>query len=77
MPQPMPSETRSDARSLQCDLLVVGSGASGLAAAVTAAWHGLEVVVVEKDAGVRRRHSVVGRMDVGAGQSARQACRHR
>jgi succinate dehydrogenase/fumarate reductase flavoprotein subunit len=35
---------------MRCDLLVVGSGASGLAAAVTAAWHGLEVVVVEKDA---------------------------
>jgi succinate dehydrogenase/fumarate reductase flavoprotein subunit len=35
--------------ALNCDLLVVGSGASGLAAAVTAAWHGLEVIVVEKD----------------------------
>lgn len=35
-------------RSIDCDLLVVGSGASGLAAAVTAAWHGLHVVVVEK-----------------------------
>lgn len=34
---------------MQCDLLVVGSGASGLSAAVTAAYHGLKVVVVEKD----------------------------
>ncbi len=35
---------------MDCDLLVVGSGASGLAAAVTAAFHGLKVIVVEKDA---------------------------
>lgn len=34
---------------LTCDLLVIGSGASGLAAAVTAAHHGLKVVLVEKD----------------------------
>lgn len=34
---------------LNCDLLVVGSGASGLAAAVTAAWHGLKVIVIEKE----------------------------
>ncbi|WP_027910640.1 FAD-dependent oxidoreductase [Pseudomonas sp. URMO17WK12:I4] len=33
-----------------CDLLVIGSGAAGLAAAVTAAWHGQRVVLVEKDA---------------------------
>ncbi|MDK1389393.1 FAD-dependent oxidoreductase [Sinorhizobium sp. 8-89] len=33
-----------------CDLLVVGSGASGLSAAVTAAYHGLNVIVAEKEA---------------------------
>lgn len=37
------------AAPLACDLLVVGSGASGLAAAVTAAHFGLKVVLVEKD----------------------------
>ncbi|MEO6320316.1 MAG: FAD-dependent oxidoreductase [Polaromonas sp.] len=32
-----------------CDLLVIGSGAGGLSAAVTAAHRGLKVIVVEKD----------------------------
>ncbi len=32
-----------------CDLLVIGSGAGGLSAAVTAAYHGLGVIVVEKE----------------------------
>lgn len=34
----------------ECDVLVIGSGAAGLAAAVTAAHHGLTVIVAEKDA---------------------------
>ena len=34
---------------VDCDLLVIGSGAGGLSAAVTAAWHELKVVVAEKE----------------------------
>ncbi len=40
------SENRS---RRDCDLLVVGSGAGGLSAAVAATWHGLSVIVVEKE----------------------------
>ena len=40
----MPSHLETD-----CDLLVIGSGAGGLSAAVTAAWHGLKVIVAEKE----------------------------
>jgi succinate dehydrogenase/fumarate reductase flavoprotein subunit len=34
---------------IECDVLVAGSGAGGLAAAVTARRHGLEVIVAEKE----------------------------
>ncbi len=47
----MPSEPLTDtAIDLECDLLVIGSGAGGLATAVTAAHLGLEVIVAEKAA---------------------------
>jgi len=36
--------------NIETDVLVIGSGAGGLSAAVTAAKHGLEVIVAEKDA---------------------------
>ena len=35
---------------MTCDVLVIGSGAGGLSTAITAAKHGLDVVVVEKEA---------------------------
>ena len=34
---------------VECDVLVVGSGAGGLSTAVTAAWRGLRVIVAEKE----------------------------
>jgi succinate dehydrogenase/fumarate reductase flavoprotein subunit len=49
----MPTKRHNQAAQpaqLSCDLLVIGSGASGLSAAVTAAHHGLKVIVVEKEA---------------------------
>jgi succinate dehydrogenase/fumarate reductase flavoprotein subunit len=48
-PDRAPMKSKLPAR-LSCDLLVIGSGASGLSAAVTAAHHGLKVILVEKDA---------------------------
>ncbi len=36
-------------RDIECDLLVVGSGAAGLATAITAKKRGLNVVVIEKE----------------------------
>jgi succinate dehydrogenase/fumarate reductase flavoprotein subunit len=39
----------AEARTIECDVLVAGSGAGGMAAAVTARRHGLDVVVAEKE----------------------------
>ncbi|MGC1328827.1 FAD-dependent oxidoreductase [Pseudomonas sp.] len=44
----MPADTPLHS-TVDCDVLVIGSGAAGLAAAVTAAWHGQTVILVEKD----------------------------
>src|ERR1700756_4027383 len=33
----------------ECDVLVIGSGASGMSAAVSAAAHGLKVLIIEKE----------------------------
>ena len=43
------SEQDSGELSYECDTLVVGSGAAGLSAAVTAGHHGLKVLIVEKE----------------------------
>jgi succinate dehydrogenase/fumarate reductase flavoprotein subunit len=39
----------SVARQITCDVLVVGSGAGGFSAAITARHHGLDVLMVEKE----------------------------
>ena len=43
------SGTDHSSETYECDALVVGSGAAGLSAAVTAGHHGLKVLVVEKE----------------------------
>jgi len=42
-------DVATDVPPVRCDVLVVGSGAGGLSAAVTAASLGLNVIVVEKE----------------------------
>lgn len=41
--------TGDQADTYECDVLVAGSGCSGMSAAVTAAHHGLKVLIVEKE----------------------------
>ena len=42
-------EWMAQEQTCECDVLVIGSGASGMAAAVTAASHGLKVLIAEKE----------------------------
>lgn len=49
-PSSFDASSATPGRALRCDLLVIGSGAGGLASAVTAAQLGLKVIVVEKEA---------------------------
>src|SRR5438128_8891624 len=42
-------EWMTQEQTYECDVLVIGSGASGMAAAVTAALHGLKVLIAEKE----------------------------
>jgi succinate dehydrogenase/fumarate reductase flavoprotein subunit len=44
----MPSDSQGG-QTYECDVLVVGSGAAGLSAAVTAGHHGLNVLIAEKE----------------------------
>ncbi|MEP7247548.1 MAG: FAD-dependent oxidoreductase, partial [Gammaproteobacteria bacterium] len=42
-------DTSHPSETTECDLLVAGSGAAGLSAAITAAYAGLKVIVIEKE----------------------------
>ena len=66
----------NEQETYECDVLVVGSGASGMSAAVTAGHPGLNVLIVEKEplSAARPR---VGRMAVDSRHLARQGVGHR
>ncbi len=46
----VPDNEHDGAESYECDALVVGSGAAGMSAAITAAHGGLKVIIAEKEA---------------------------
>ena len=56
----------------ECDVLVIGSGASGMSAAVTAAAHSLKVLVIEKEAEIRRHNGPIGRLALDTWDVARE-----
>ena len=56
----------------ECDVLVIGSGASGMSAAVTAAAHDLKVLVIEKEAEIRRHNGPIGRLALDTWDVARE-----
>ena len=56
-----------------CDVLVIGSGAGGLATAITAKKLGLDVIVIEKEPDVWRDHGLFRRRLVDPRQPARQS----
>src|SRR3954452_3993289 len=45
----MTGNERNAGETYECDVLVAGSGASGMSAAITARYRGLDVLVVEKE----------------------------
>src|SRR3954449_6019361 len=45
----MTGNERNASETYECDVLVAGSGASGMSAAITARYRGLDVLIVEKE----------------------------
>ena len=52
----------------ECDVLVVGAGGAGMAAALAAAHQGLDTMLVEKSAYFGGSHRPVGRRRLDPGQ---------
>ena len=67
---PLPDPARYDKRHAHCDVLVVGGGPAGLAAALAAGRRGARVILADSDArfggGLLRRFQRIGEADGGA-----------